>query len=810
MEFVRWHYSKGISHYLKSWENIFESTLKYFSFPILFRTLFSPWKRLGKTQKSSGFNWDKFKDDLSFNFASRVVGFLTRTSLIVTAVIVLMFLMTFGVFGLLMWIMFPIASYSKYKSVQKRPEYFVADIVDKAFKSDNPTKNIFDNQAGKFVLDHLGLDIETVLTSSSSHIALDYSNKYVGYAQLLAHLIQGGLFSQNFWRDNDIHSDDMLLAAEIWDTRRLIESGDNSNSTTYIKGIGANLLFGYTPVIDQIGSDLIYERSKAPMLRGRDDVMARIDRILSSKSSMLLVGMPGVGKKTLLLELAKKLDKQYQRLVEVSIVKLTQGIADNNDKKVAIQNMLSEGASAGNVVIVLKNLERITNLEFEGVDYTDVFEEYLSKKNIVLIAISTPEEYEKYLSRNYRLMNYFEKVDLEPLSPEFATQVLIDRAAELESTQGVTIPIPVLRKMVITADNFSSYSPFPQKALELLEASVLYTKQNNSKIVTSEDVITVTSEKTGIPTIALTSQHKHKLANMESHLKEKLIGQDSAIRMISQSLRSRAMDVSTGNKPIGTFLFLGPTGVGKTETAKVLSNVYYGHDDIMRFDMGEYIGMEGLIKLIGSLQMNQPGILTTAIRNKPAGMILFDELEKASKEVFNVLLPLIDEGYIVDAFGRKVDCRNTFVISTSNAGSDLINQLIAQGTTGDELNEQVLDYIIRERIFSPEFINRFDGVVVYQPLTYEELTKVASIKLNILKSRMAEKNIFVELHESLPQKVAIDGYHPTYGARPMNRVVNMTIADLISQAMLSEQVKPGDRVILLPGNEKLEYRLQKI
>ena len=288
------------------------------------------------------------------------------------------------------------------------------------------------------------------------------------------------------------------------------------------------------------------------------------------------------------------------------------------------------------------------------------------------------------------------------------------------------------------------------------------------------------------------------------------MGQRTALELIGRSLRSRAMGMSSESRPVGTFLFLGPTGVGKTETAKVLSDAYFGHTNIMRFDMAEYVGMEGLSKLIGSATLNQPGLLTTAIKRNPAGMLLLDELEKASGEIFNVLLTMLDEGYINDAFGRRVDCRNLFVIATSNAGSEYIHQMVAAGVGGEGLQRETLEYVLKERIFSPEFITRFDGVVVYEPLTRENLEHIARLQLTDLKRRMLEKNnVYLELGEEVFARVAQDGYDPLFGARPMRRLVDLVIGDVLSRAILSDEVKSGDRIRLVPALGKHEYRWLK-
>jgi ATP-dependent Clp protease ATP-binding subunit ClpA len=219
--------------------------------------------------------------------------------------------------------------------------------------------------------------------------------------------------------------------------------------------------------------------------------------------------------------------------------------------------------------------------------------------------------------------------------------------------------------------------------------------------------------------------------------------------------------------------------------------------------MAEYVGREGFERLIGSVERNLPGALTTGIKNNQASLLLLDEFEKAPPEIFNIFLALLDEGSITDAFGKKVNCRNLFVLATSNAGAEYVREMVEKRETN--LQEKIMDHVLRQNIFSPELLNRFDGVVVYKPLDFEHLVKIAQILLSELSATLEKKNITLNFSDEAVKKLAKDGYEPQFGARPMRRIIELSIGDLLGKAMLSEQIKPGDTVTITPGEAKGEF-----
>ena len=407
-------------------------------------------------------------------------------------------------------------------------------------------------------------------------------------------------------------------------------------------------------------------------------------------------------------------------------------------------------------------------------------------------------------------MKFFTKVEAKAPDYEQAGQILIEVSDGLEIKKEILLTTPVIRKILEGSDRYITDTPFPEKALELMDALIIYKEENGGGAILLKDVDAILSEKTGISFNDITQERKVQLTNLEAVIHERLINQNPAVDLIAKSLRAKTLDIGGQKKPLGSFLFMGPTGVGKTQTAKVLSNVYFGSEaSMLRFNMNEYSEREGLERLIGSAVRREPGDLTTEIKNHPASLLLLDEIEKAPREVLNLFLGLLDEGEITDAMGRKILCRNLFVVATSNAGTENIRQLLAKGVNPADLQKLTLDYVLKERIFSPEFINRFDGVVVYTPLTEDQLREVARLKLIELAENLKKKNIYLEITDELVDKVAKDGYSAEFGARPMERVINLTIGDVISRAFLKDELASGDRITLVPEDGQNEYKIQK-
>jgi len=818
MEFLIWHYSKGLKFYISRWFSYFDWINHYFSVPLLIKTLFAPWKRLIVTDRSPGFNLQKFMEKFTFNIISRGIGAIVRFSLIWVGIILIIFVYIAGILGLLVWLVIPIIGLPIYTKFDKLPSRFIEKLIYSAKSSPKTlVKLLFDNEAGNFVLTHTGLNLQKLEAEASlSKLKIDkFSGK--SYEDLIVYLLEQKVWKDEFFRSSKIKSLDVKLAASWWDNKRE-EEAQGGEVLMGRPGLGLELLFGYTPNLNQYSVDLSTPQAYSHRLIGREAVVSRMERVLASDSSVVLTGDPGVGKKTVVLEFAHRASQgefgakmSYRRVLEFDYNFLLSGASDLNLKKAKLSAILDEAAAAGNIILMVRDIHRLTNPEVEGYDFTDIFEEHLGKKELKIIAVSTPHEYERFIVPNLRLRKYLETIEVTPPTQDEAMQILLEAAKNWESLRELTITVPALRKLLEESDRYITEVPFPEKALELLDAVVMYKEQKGGKLVSVTDADTILAEKTGVSFERLTKSEKVKLGNLEEIIHGRLINQDAAVNLIARSLRAKMVGVTKEDRPLGSFLFLGPTGVGKTETAKVLAKVYYGSEEnILRFDMAEYAGREGMERLIGSVDNNLPGTLTTAIKNKPASLLLLDEIEKAKRDVYNLFLALLDEGQITDAFGKKVIGRHLFIIGTSNAGAEYVRKLVGSGVRGEVLQKEVVNFVLEDGIFTPEFLNRFDGVIVYEPLKESDLVKIARLLLAELATNLREQNINLEITDEAAKKLAEDGYDPAFGARPMKRIINLILGDLLGKAILNGEIKESDRIKIVPGEGKEQYSWDKI
>jgi len=804
MEFLAWHYSEGIQYYIRSCIDTVKYVLHTFSPMLLLETLFSPYKRIIVVESGPGFDIQRKFEAVTFNFVSRFIGVFVRLTLILSSFVLLLISVVGGLVGFLFWILIPLLGLSVYQKRERQPGRVAGKILaELKANSTNPIRTIFQSDPGKFVLTHLGISLSELETNAKQEPLPFANQEAANFKELVAFLLAHDVWNRDFFYSHGITPEDVLAVSDWWDTRAQASS-ETFEGIFGRPGIALELTYGYTPTLNHYVTDLSTPQSFSHHLIGRGEVVQRIERTLSSGQSIFLTGEVGVGKKTVLYEFAHRAangllgeNMSYKRILEFDYNAFLSGATDVNQKKSELSQVLAEAAYAGNVILVIRDIHRILSSETEGYDFTDVFEPLLEKRSLKIIAVSSNSEYEQYLAPNSRMKKFFEKIEITVPTKTEALQILLESVNRSETLSNLSISYQAIKQMLDKSDEYITDTPFPEKVLELLDACVTFVSQKKKQTIDIDDVNEVLAEKTGISFVSLDATAKDKLGNIEDLIHTRLVNQSSAVTLIAKTLRSKTVGVVSEKRPIGSFLFLGPTGVGKTETAKVLSRVYFGSEDaILRFDMSEYSSNDGLERLIGSVNRNTPGALTTAIKNKPAGLLLLDEIEKASPEIYNVFLTLLDEGYITDSFGKRINCKNLFVIGTSNAGAEFIRQLVESQTPKEAMQTQVVNYILEKGIFSPEFINRFDGVVVYEPLSEEHLAEIAKHMLTDLSVNLENKNIHLTYDDEVLTKLAKDGFDPAFGARPMRRIVNLELGDILGRAILSDDINAGDTIKL--------------
>lgn len=581
--------------------------------------------------------------------------------------------------------------------------------------------------------------------------------------------------------------------------------------------IGQNWTYAYTVHLDRHATDLSegdpteYKKSK---LVGHVEELELLELILTRprQNSALVIGEAGVGKRTLVHTLAKKIRKRTaspyligKRVLEINISEIFSGLTKQGQIEDILRSMFFEAAYAGNIILVIDNLGHYlkSNPQNPGDDISAVLAEFLAAPTFQIIGLANFAEFHENIEKKEGLMKYFDKIQIEEMTGDQALEVLLYNLEAVENER-VIFTFQALREIIKLSDRYITDSPFPEKALDLMEEVFLYWSQAPAeKYIGPQTVSEVVSKKVKVPLGEMQEDEKEKLVNLEEVLHERVIGQDFAVRQIAETMRRARVGMANSTKPMGSFLFLGSTGVGKTESAKALAEAYFGDENRMiRLDMSEYQKSDSQSRLLGSVEINMTGQLTNKVKENPYSLLLLDEIEKAHPEILNLFLQILDEGWLTDAFGKKVNFRNLIIIATSNAGSDFIKAAVEAEMDPQELQDKLTDHIIKEGIFRPEFLNRFEGVIFFHPLSRIEIMKVAELQLERYALKLKkEENINVEFEPEIVDFIVQNGYDRKFGARSIDRFIQDRIGDWIVKKMIGGEVKKGDNFSL--GVEEL-------
>lgn len=546
------------------------------------------------------------------------------------------------------------------------------------------------------------------------------------------------------------------------------------------------------------------------LLAGRENEIKLLEDTLlaNANANVIVVGKPGAGKETLILSLTQMIlqgkifpELESKRLFHVSGQTIVAtGKTKGNTEEILVK-ILNEASYAGDIILVIDQFpEFVESLDKLGIIAAQILEPYLASNTLHIIAMADITPFHKYIENNAAIMAHFTKIEVREPDEDHLLSILQDVAPHIETqARGIIVfTYPALKKIAEAAIQYLTEGALPERAINLMQELVAYTLSRHIVLVSPELVAEYIGKKTKIPLGQITKEERDKLMNLEDRLHERVINQSEAINAIAGAIRRTRAGIGESKRPIGSFLFLGPTGVGKTETAKALAWAYFGSEDaMMRFDMTEYQTQDAIERLIGSFKKNEPGILANRMRSSPYTIILLDEFEKADKKVVDLFLQILDEGVFSDAFGEQVNMRNTIIIATSNAGSQMIWRMVEGGIDPSTKKSAIIGEIQQEGKFKPELLNRFDAIIIYQPLSTEHLKQVAHIMLKKLAARLKEQQyITLIITDELVDETTRQGYEPTFGARPMRRFIQDKIERVIAEKIIKGELARGGTIEL--------------
>lgn len=563
-------------------------------------------------------------------------------------------------------------------------------------------------------------------------------------------------------------------------------------------GIGRDWAFGFTPTLSRFATNITREVESGyyrHMPQVHEPVVDQlVNQLSAGRGNAALVGDVGSGKTAIVYSLAERLlqarntkglDYHYIMQLNASVL-----IAAGNQLENTVLQLFAEASHARNIIIFLDEAELFFGSGTGSVDLSKVLLPILQQSNIKLIMAFTPHDWQGLSAHNGALANLIQRLVVTQPTPTDTIKILEDAAIGIEHNSQTTISYPAIKEAYRLAERYLTESAFPGRGITLLEAAA---NHPDGQLVTANSVQRAVEAMVGAKVVGATGAEKSTLLNLEAKIHERMVNQSHAVKVVSDALRRARAGVRNPSRPIGSFLFLGPTGVGKTELARALADTYFGgQEQIIRLDMSEYQQPKDVDRLLAAGSKSESGsTLISGIRKQPFSVVLFDEIEKANPDILNLLLQLLDEGRLTDSDGRLASFKDAIVICTSNAAANLIRDKIAAGEKLENFQEEITEAVISSNQFRPELINRFDELVLFRPLDKKELEQVVTLLIKQVNQDLRDQRITVELSPAALGWLVNAGYDPRLGARPMRRVVQRVVENVAAERILAGTAKAG-------------------
>lgn len=613
----------------------------------------------------------------------------------------------------------------------------------------------------------------------------------------------------------DQHDIDLIVQ---WYARLEILIADHQKPR-FNGGVGRDWSFGYTPLLSRFGVNVSEQVAANGVLavdiEAHQDALAYLSQTFGSggKQNVALIGPAGSGKTTLVRAFAESLlgadtklpsSLKFHQIIKLDAASLISAASGRGELEELVNALLVEAYRAKNIILCLDDAELFFEEGVGSVDLGRLLQPILDGGVLRIILTMDAQRYLQISRRNPALAQSLNRFMIAPASREETIRVMQDQLIAIEFQKQVTFMYQAMREAYRLSERYMYDVAQPGKALQLLESASQYSENG---LVTAASVQKAVEQTQGVKVGANVSHDdKQTLLSLESLIHERMINQTRAVGVVADALRRARAGVRNEKRPIGTFLFLGPTGVGKTELAKALASVYYGGEDhLVRLDMNEFVSPDDVRRLIAD-GADDPHSLSAQVMKQPFSVILLDELEKAHDSVLTTLLQVLDEGILRDAKGREVSFRDAIIIATSNAGAEHIRRHIEAGEELEQFEQALVDELINSGQFRAEFLNRFDEIVLFRPLKPDELVQVIDLIVKGINSTLESQKVSVHVNQELKEWLVTNGNDPRLGARPMRRIVQRVVENTIAKRLLAGEIQPGQTVILTPADIPVELQ----